>query len=298
MASLFFDRRDHELVALIDEHLSRTARRRRGEPTPRPTAFHPNGLTELAASKALRVAWAVMGLIDDTAPSTAPERLDALRALKAEATSSAQTPFRLNTARALVQLMKELLRARGDRAEQLRLAHDFNKAASGRPRIVRACLHRYNLIEMPEAWNQRSFDYHVHDSHSSGRKSPTHLIMDAWLKGIRTLKVIYDDYAPPAAAAELIAAAEAMDLNIRIGIRFHRFFRGARVTVVWTPRGLAELIELAPMRALIAEGREIEAARAERFAELVGAYNRSYREDLNRRFGIADRKAGGAERRE
>jgi hypothetical protein len=293
MAGPFFDRHDHELVALIDAHVALAAQRGRGEPAPRPTTFHPNGLTELGSSKAIRVAWAVMGLIDDTLPSTAQDRLDALRALRAEACSAARTPFRLNTARALVQLMKELLRARGDVDEQLRLAHDFNKAASGRPRIVRTVLHRYNLMEMPEAWNQRSFDYHVHDSHSSGRKSPTHLIMDAWLKGIRTLKVIYDDYAPPVPAAELIAAAEIMDVTVRIGIRFHRFFRGTRVTVVWTPRGFSgprgftEFLELPPMQALIAEGRRIDSARAALFAELVADYNRGYRRELDRRFAIA-----------
>lgn len=293
MAGLFFDRRDHELVALIDHHLSRSAARGRGEAPPRPAIFHPNGLAQLGSSKALRVAWAVMGLIDDTAPSTAQERLDALRALKAETCSTARTPFRLNTARALVQLMKELLRASGDVEEQLRLAHDFNKAASGRPRIVRAYLHRHNLVEMPEEWNQRSFDYHVRDSHSTGRKSPTHLVMDAWLKGIRTLKVIYDDYAPPSAAAELIAAAEVMDVTIRIGIRFHRWFRGTRVTLLWTPRGFSgprgftEFLETEPMQELIAEGREVDAARAALFADLVADYNRGYRHDLDRRFRIA-----------
>lgn len=293
MVGLFFDRRDHELVALIAEHLSRSAAKGRGEVRLRPITFHPNGLSELASSKALRVAWAVMGLIDDTAPSTALERLDALRALQAEACSSARTPFRLNTARVLVQLMKELLRARGDIGEQLRLAHDFNKVASGRPRIARALLHRHNLLEMPEEWNQRSFDYHVHDSHSSGRKSPTHLIMDAWLKGIRTLKVIYDNYAPPAAAEELVAAAEIMDVTIRIGIRFHRRFRGRKVTLVWTPRGFSgprgftEFLTSDPMRALIAEGREIDAARAALFADLVADYNRGYRHELDRRFGLA-----------
>lgn len=298
MTTLLFDRQDHELVALIDTHLAHAARLartsgERGEPVPRPTTFHPNGLIELASSKALRVAWAVMGLIDDITPSTAQERLDALRALKAEACSSARTPFRLNTARALVALMKELLRARGDTAEQLRLAHDFNKAASGRPRIVRSILHRYNLLEMPEAWNQRSFDYHVHDSHSSGRKSPTHLVMDAWLKGIRTLKVIYDDYAPPAPAEELVEAAEVMDVTIRIGIRFHRFFRGTRVTLVWTPRGFSgprgftEFLELPPMQALIAEGHEVDAARARLFARLIADYNGGYRVDLDRRFNIS-----------
>lgn len=292
MAGILFDRRDHELVGMINAYLGRddaADRADRHAPVP---FFHPNGLYELGTRKAVRVAWAVMVLLEITESSTAAARLEALKALQAEALSSASSPMRLNTARVLIQLMKELLRARGDVAEQLRLAHDFNKAASGRPRITRALLRRHNLLEMPEAWNQRSFDYHVHDSTSSGRKSPTHLIMDAWLKGIRTIKVIYDNYVPPAAAEELTSAAEIMGVNVRVGIRFYRYFRDQRVTLVWTPRGFSgssafgEFLAQPAMQALIAEGRKIDACQHERFAGLVDLYNADYRLRLNERFGL------------
>ena len=33
-----------------------------------------------------------------------------------------------------------------------------------------------------EDWNQIAFDDHVHDVNTKGRKSSTHLIMDAWIK--------------------------------------------------------------------------------------------------------------------
>ena len=292
MASILFDRRDHELVDMINAYLGRGQGADSGERPVHVPILHPNGLYELGTRKAVRVAWAVMVLVEITENATMAERLEALKALQAEALSSASSPMRLNTARMLIQLMKELLRARGDLGEQLRLAHDFNKAASGRPRITRSLLRRYNLLEMPETWNQRSFDYHVHDSSSSGRKSPTHLIMDAWVKGIRTIKVIYDNYVPPAAAEELTSAAEIMGVNVRVGIRFYRYFRDQRVTLVWTPRGFsgstafAEFLARPEMQGLIAEGHKIDACQQERFAGLIDIYNAAYRLDLNERFGI------------
>ncbi len=288
MGGVFFDSQDSKLVRMVNTYLGREVVRAPHEEHHVPALmFHPNGLRELGARKAFRVAWAVIGLLDATAAATPAERLDALRTLQAEACSSARSPLRLNTARVLVQLMKELLRARGNTSDQLRLAHDFNKAASGKPRIIRALLHRYNLLEMPEEWNQRTFDYHVHDANSSGRKSPTHLIMDAWLKGIRTLKVIYENYAPPVAVQELLAAAGIMGMTIRIGIRFRRYFRGQRVMLVWTPRGFSgaqrflEFLDQPPMLALIEEGKAITLQEYDRFSKLVGLYNREYRLVIN-----------------
>ncbi len=292
MNGVLFDQRDFELVRMVNAYADRDLASDRRERRARILNFHPNGLRELTSRKAFRVAQAVMGLLDTRPTSTPEERLEALRILRAEACSSARSPLRLNTARVLIQLMKELLRARGHVSSQLCLAHDFHKAASGRPRIVRSLLRRLNLLEMPEAWNQRAFDYHVRDSHSSGRKSPTHLIMDAWLKGIRTLKVIYENYAPPAAAQELMDAADVMEATVRIGIRFHRPFRGRPVTLVWTPRGFSgpkgfrEFLEKPAMQALISAGKAVEACERARFARLIDLYNRDYRLAVNRRFDL------------
>ncbi|MBE0531416.1 MAG: hypothetical protein IH626_11345 [Rhodospirillales bacterium] len=292
MNGVLFDQRDFDLVQMVNAYADRDPAGEQRDRRVRILNFHPNGLRELTSRKAFRVALAVMGLLDTRPTSTPEERLEALRILRAEACSSARSPLRLNTARVLIQLMKELLRARGHLSSQLCLAHDFHKAASGRPRIVRSLLRRLNLLEMPEAWNQRAFDYHVRDSHSSGRKSPTHLIMDAWLKGIRTLKVIYENYAPPAAAQELMDAADIMEVTVRIGIRFHRPFRGQRVTLVWTPRGFSgpkgfrEFLEKPAMQALISAGKTVEACERARFARLIDLYNHDYRPVVDSRFGL------------
>jgi len=113
---------------------------------------------------------------------------------------SGEGAMQKNTARVHLEIMKELVRTRDDKVRQLQLAHDFRLAASGKPRIIRSFLRRYHLLEMPEEWNQVSFDSHVHDSHTKGRKSPSHLILDAWIKGIRHLTVVYYNYVPISAA--------------------------------------------------------------------------------------------------
>ena len=48
------------------------------------------------------------------------ERLAALKTLHNEVVYSAQTSFKFNTSRVLIQIMKELVRARGNVEEQLK----------------------------------------------------------------------------------------------------------------------------------------------------------------------------------
>ena len=119
---------------------------------------------------------------------------------------------RNNRARVLIQIVKDLIRAKGDEARQLELAHDFRAAALGKTRFLREQLNKYHLLEMPEEWNQVAFDDRVHDANSKGRKSATHLIMDAWVKGIRNLRVVYYDVLDPSVATELFASARILSL--------------------------------------------------------------------------------------
>lgn len=57
----------------------------------------------------------------------------------------------------------------------------------------------------------------MHDAHTKGRKSPTHLILDAWSKGIRRLTVVYYHHVPTVAVAELLEAAATMGVTVRLG---------------------------------------------------------------------------------
>ena len=186
----------------------------------------------------------------------------ALRILRDEVLHSARTPFRYNTGRVLIQIMKEIIRSRQDELTQLKLVHDFRKVTSGNPRLVRQFLNTYHLLEMPEEWNQLTVDHHVHDANTKGRKNATHLIMDAWIKGIRYITVVYYNYVEPAAARELLQAAEIMGVDVRIGLEFRTPFRDRFVCFVWAPRGFSDpeaflsFLAERPMVALMNEGRK------------------------------------------
>lgn len=236
---LFFDNRDHDLIRIVnsvydaDKSLGYT--RKLYYPF-----FHPLGIKELAESKGLRTAYAIVNLLESMERGRVDNRLQALQGLKDEILNTAEGSMPKNTARVLLQIMKELVRAKGNDSLQLQLAHTFRMAAFGKPRVVRKLLNRYHLLEMPEEWNQIAFDDHVHDANTSGRKSPTHLIMDAWIKGIRRLRVIYYHCIEPRFAAELIEAARIMEIDLRIGIELWARFRDRYISFIWVSRGLPD----------------------------------------------------------
>ena len=237
----YFDKADHSLVQMVNSVLSLPP----GEIALLPLsnlfdpALHPNGIKRLAVSREERIAYAVVNLLESLEDGSREERLGALHTLHDEVIYSAVTEFRTNTGRVLIQIMKDLVRSQGNHLLQVKLAHDFRIASSGNPRIVRSLLERYNLLEMPENGSQITFDNHVHDSSTKGRKTPTHLIMDAWVKGIKALTVIYYNHVEPGPAYELLEAAKIMGVHVRIGIEFNCLFYHKRASFIWAPHRFA-----------------------------------------------------------
>jgi hypothetical protein len=286
---LFFDRKDHELLKIVTDVL--------GYEDPRSLKkllipyLHPHGIKEMAATTGLRIAYAVVKLFRSLERESAEDRLRTLRALRDEVFVGSGTELRKNRARVLLQIMKDLVRAK-DEEVQLQLARDFREAATGRPRAIARQLRKYHLVEMPEEWNQIAFDDHVHDANTKGRKSATHLIMDAWIKGIRRLRVIYYNYVTPEVVQELSEAAEIMDVNVRVGIEYCPRFRGRYVRFIWTPRGFndardfVEFLNEPEISELMAEGREVSRYQQAYTISVLEAFNNVHREAINREFGI------------
>ena len=289
--SIFFDSRDHELIRIVTSVYDADIR---------PgyirklyyRFFHPLGIKELAESKGLHTAYAIVSLLESMERRSIENRLAALRALKAEVLDTADGPMPKNTARVLLQIMKELVRAKGNDRRQLALAHTFRLAAFGKPRLVRKLLAHYHLLEMPEEWNQVTFDDHVHDANTSGRKSPTHLIMDAWIKGIRRLRVIYYHYIEPRFALELIEAAKIMEIDVRIGIEFKARFRDRYISFIWVSRGLADaeafLCFLAEpfVTQFMAQGKQVLKYQENQVLTLLKRFNDQHRQDMCRHLDI------------
>ncbi len=291
--TLFFDAKDHELLQAINNFLERDSH------TPEQDArrffhraLHPHGINELALSQEFRVAYAVINLLDSLEAGQAHDRISALRILHNEVLYFASSSFRYNTGRVLIQLMKNLVRAHGNYDQQLRLAHDFRKAAGGNRRIIRQMLKQFFLLEMPEEWNQISFDFHVHDANTKGRKSPTHLIMDAWIKGIRSLSVLYYNYVEPSAAEELMQAAEIMGITVNIGVEFQVKFHGRYVQFIWEPTGFADyrdmlaFLEERPIQHLMRMGREASLHHHNYVISLLHHVNQHMRHEIGAAYGV------------
>ncbi|MDH3329113.1 MAG: hypothetical protein OEM01_07775, partial [Desulfobulbaceae bacterium] len=291
ISRFYFDENDYVLLNIVNDVLSRDESHKLTKNLLIPY-LHPHGIKEMSASMGLRIAYAVIHLLGSLEAGKSADRQNALRSLRDEVLCSSQSILRINTARVLLEIMKELVRSQDDYLLQLELARDFRTATYGKPRFIRSQLDKYHLIEMPEEWNQIAFDEHVHDANTKGRKSPTHLIMDAWIKGIRRLTVIYYNFVDVEVATELMESAEIMGVNVRIGIEFTARFRGRYIKLIWSPRGFADkhdfldFIKQGPTKAFMDEGRKVSEYQQRYVIEVLREFNRKHREVIKEAYGI------------
>ncbi len=296
---VYFDRQDHELLAFINKILikqnSESASNNAAEGMLN-VNLHPHGIKTLVLSREMLVANAMIRLLGSTTGGDSDYRLQALRTLYDEVLHSAKTDFRRNTARVLMEIMKALVRAHGDTRKQLYLASDFRRASHGKPHTIRKLLEDYGLVEMPEDWSQLAFDHHVHDSNTKGRKSPTHLIMDAWIKGIRYLTIIYYNYINRAAAAEVLEAAAIIGMNVRIGIEFSLPFGRKHIQFIWSPSfegnvtKFLEFLDEAPVRHLMELGQKASKWRQMGVFAVFNAWNENHAHSFAESIGVAREK--------
>lgn len=282
---IYFDRQDRDILALVNRILESDSRH--SEHCLFNPNLHPHGIKELVGSPVSRMAFAVVNLLRNLeAGGTAKDRLLALQTLYDEVLNSAHSTLRRNTARVLMQIMKGMVRAHGRQLAQLKLAHDFRHTVQGTPRVVRRMLARYHLPEMPEDWNQLAFDDHVYDANTKGRKSPTHLIMDAWIKGLRSLTVAYEYWVDPDAAREILRAAEITGIVVRIGLEFHVPFYGRFASLLWIPRGFSsnedflEFLHSPKVANMMRCGRKVLHWRRERVLRSLAVWNAAQRLEL------------------
>jgi len=289
---IFFDKHDYHLLQIVDDVLKRGPESREFRSL-LVEHMHPHGIKELAAPRGLRIAYAVVSLLGSFEKGRAHDRLKALRSLRDEVFLSASTYYRKNTARVLLQIMKELVRTRDNEMRRLKLAHDFRMVSTGQPRRIRKELANYHLVEMPEEWNQLAFDDHVHDANTKGRKSPTHLVMDAWIKGIRNLTVVYYNYVRPDVIEELLEAGKILDISIRVGIEISTRFRNKYIRFTWEPNGFQDhnaflqFLEKDAVVDFLKEGREVSLYQQKYVFDVFGVFNNRHRLTLNKAFGIS-----------
>jgi hypothetical protein len=291
-AAIFFDKNDYELLRIVKDVLERNSKTEAMRSL-LSEHMHPHGIKEMAAPKGLRIAYAIAGLLGSFEQGEPGDRIKALRSLRDEVFLSSTSFYQKNTARVLLQIMKDLLRSGDNELRQLKLAHDFRMVSTGNPRRVRAELARYHLLEMPEEWNQFAFDDHVHDANTKGRKSPTHLVMDAWIKGIRHLTVVYYNYVHPEVVEELVEASAILDMRVQVGIEMSSRFRGKYVRITWEPHGFHDnraflkFLDGDTVKELMDEGRHVSHYQQRYIFEVLAVFNSRHLHHLNTDLGLS-----------
>ena len=139
----------------------------------------------------------------------------------------------LNAARVQMAIMKEVIKNRDNKRIQLELMRDFTVSSFGHPRSIRKYLNKFNIIEVPETGEElrelkMGWDFHVHDNTSYGLKSPSQLLIDAFIKGISELTVAYNTLDHSDAVKEVLEAGKILGIKVNIALEFSALTNGKR----------------------------------------------------------------------
>lgn len=203
------------------------------------TVSHPGGFRREFGRRRLSIAEAYIIITRFKSPEYFQERLQALRILVEQSLHSKALNMPLNTARVQIALMKEAVKAHGNRRLQMEHITDFGLASFGQEAIIRGFLKKLHLIEVPEIGKPLKelalgWDDHVHDSLSEGRKSPTQVLMDAFVKGMSRLTLVYSTLNRRT-MREALQAGEILGIKVEIGFEFSVGKGGQRRHYMYVP---------------------------------------------------------------
>lgn len=196
---------------------------------------HPRGFIKVFRKRRISIVDSYVKIISFLESNKYRQRLEALKLLADHILHTRSLDMPLNTARVQLALMKEAVKNRDDRRAQLERLRDFSISSFGQPKYIRKYLTQLGLIEVPETGQQlkemdMGWDSHVHDNSSYGRKTPTQLLIDAFIKGISRLTVVYNTLGQREIINEAIEAGRILGITVNVGIEFcvgegdNRFF--------------------------------------------------------------------------
>lgn len=186
---------------------------------------HPRGFIKKFRKRRISIVESYVKIISFLESDKCLERLEALRLLADHILHSRSLKMPLNTARVQMALMKEAVKNRDDKRVQLERLRDFSVSSFGQPKYIRKYLNQLGLIEVPETGEplkdlEMGWDSHVHDNSSYGRKTPTQLLIDAFIKGISRLTVVYNALSHKEIIHEAIEAGRILGITVNVGLEF------------------------------------------------------------------------------
>lgn len=249
---------------------------------------HVGGIKNLVYDKAIDMALLYQAICS----GKGPDRLVALARLRDEAYNYQGLEMPYNARRVLIALMKETVKSAGNLRVQHRYIAAFRQALSGRAYVVRSMLDQLGLAEVPESEARAAgWDDHVYDNAGAGRKTPAQLVLDAYVKGISKLTIVYEDLLEREALEEAVEAGRIMGIEVALGIeclveasRKRRFYHVLLLEGCGSAKALGELLEEPSVHALLklVQGNYAEYDRL--YAELIREFNKKSLPAINEGF--------------
>ncbi len=173
---------------------------------------HVRGFKEVVYEKPLDMALLYVAI-----RSNDPDlRLRALKRLMEEGRNYNSKEMPLNTPPVLMALMKECVKAKGNILRQCRLVDCYMRALSGKAPAVRRALALLGMAEIPEKTGRIAWDDHV----SIDRKRPAQLVLDAYIKGLSGLTIVFDAFEDRDAIHEVVCAGAILDITVHCGLEY------------------------------------------------------------------------------
>lgn len=199
---------------------------------------HPKGFIKEFKKRRTTIVESYLRITKNLESVSYDERIQALRLLAEHINYSRSLKMPLNTARVQLALMKEVVKNRDNKRIQLELMRDFTVSSFGHPRVIRKFLKKFDIIEVPETGDElkdlkMGWDFHVHDNTSYGRKTPIQLIIDAFIKGISELTVVYTNLDHEEAIREVLEAGKTLGIKVNIAIEFSAITNGLRFHYIY-----------------------------------------------------------------
>lgn len=186
---------------------------------------HPQGFVKEFKRRRISIVESYVSILHYLESDQHRERIRALRLLEEQTLHSKNLAMPLNTARVQLALMKEVVKNRDNKRRQLELLQDFSICSYGQPSVIRRYLDELNILELPEEGQRlvdmdMGWDNHVHDNSSYGRKTPSQLIIDAFIKGISRITVAFNLLSNRGNLEEMVEAGEILGVGVELAVEF------------------------------------------------------------------------------
>ncbi|MEZ4526785.1 MAG: hypothetical protein R2941_12765 [Desulfobacterales bacterium] len=186
---------------------------------------HPGGFIRAFRKRRMGIAESYIRIAQDLDRNNVRERLHALKNLMHLSFHAKTVSMPLNTARVQIEIMKEAVKNIHDRRRQMEMIADFSLASYGHEAVIRGFLRELRRVEAPEFGRplkelDLGWDSHVHDNLSTGRKTPSQLILDAFIKGLSRVTLVYYDIPNRDIIFEATEAGRILGIHVSLAVEF------------------------------------------------------------------------------